>query len=159
MSTPPRALRIWSKALLTCSRSATFAATAIAVPPPAVISSAAVLAASGSRSSTATAAPSRANSAAAARPIPEPAPVTTAVLPASLPVIASRLFSANENHPACRPPSQGGHPAVQDQGVPGHVAEPAGGQQRDRVRDLVGVGRSEERRVGKECRSRWSPYH
>ena len=24
---------------------------------------------------------------------------------------------------------------------------------------LDGVGRSEERRVGKECRSRWSPYH
>src|SRR3712207_9378890 len=23
----------------------------------------------------------------------------------------------------------------------------------------VGVQRSEERRVGKECRSRWSPYH
>ena len=23
----------------------------------------------------------------------------------------------------------------------------------------VTVGRSEERRVGKECRSRWSPYH
>src|SRR2546425_5826069 len=23
----------------------------------------------------------------------------------------------------------------------------------------VGSGRSEERRVGKECRSRWSPYH
>ena len=23
----------------------------------------------------------------------------------------------------------------------------------------VGGGRSEERRVGKECRSRWSPYH
>ena len=23
----------------------------------------------------------------------------------------------------------------------------------------VMVGRSEERRVGKECRSRWSPYH
>ena len=22
-----------------------------------------------------------------------------------------------------------------------------------------GEGRSEERRVGKECRSRWSPYH
>ena len=22
-----------------------------------------------------------------------------------------------------------------------------------------GAGRSEERRVGKECRSRWSPYH
>ena len=24
---------------------------------------------------------------------------------------------------------------------------------------LFGLGRSEERRVGKECRSRWSPYH
>ena len=26
---------------------------------------------------------------------------------------------------------------------------------------IVGIvtGRSEERRVGKECRSRWSPYH
>ena len=25
--------------------------------------------------------------------------------------------------------------------------------------DLETLGRSEERRVGKECRSRWSPYH
>ena len=24
---------------------------------------------------------------------------------------------------------------------------------------ILGYGRSEERRVGKECRSRWSPYH
>ena len=24
---------------------------------------------------------------------------------------------------------------------------------------LCGICRSEERRVGKECRSRWSPYH
>ena len=24
---------------------------------------------------------------------------------------------------------------------------------------LVDISRSEERRVGKECRSRWSPYH
>ena len=29
----------------------------------------------------------------------------------------------------------------------------------DAVRDAAGVLRSEERRVGKECRSRWSPYH
>src|SRR5260221_3053824 len=27
------------------------------------------------------------------------------------------------------------------------------------VRDWVDLLRSEERRVGKECRSRWSPYH
>ena len=26
-------------------------------------------------------------------------------------------------------------------------------------RNAVDSGRSEERRVGKECRSRWSPYH
>ena len=25
--------------------------------------------------------------------------------------------------------------------------------------DIYGYDRSEERRVGKECRSRWSPYH
>ena len=28
-----------------------------------------------------------------------------------------------------------------------------------RVDRLRAIGRSEERRVGKECRSRWSPYH
>ena len=27
------------------------------------------------------------------------------------------------------------------------------------TRRMLGVSRSEERRVGKECRSRWSPYH
>src|SRR2546427_12954366 len=27
------------------------------------------------------------------------------------------------------------------------------------VRNPIHVARSEERRVGKECRSRWSPYH
>ena len=29
----------------------------------------------------------------------------------------------------------------------------------DQVMIALFVGRSEERRVGKECRSRWSPYH
>ena len=27
------------------------------------------------------------------------------------------------------------------------------------IRQVMNVARSEERRVGKECRSRWSPYH
>ena len=27
------------------------------------------------------------------------------------------------------------------------------------IADEVALDRSEERRVGKECRSRWSPYH
>src|SRR6266498_1770080 len=29
----------------------------------------------------------------------------------------------------------------------------------DPVAEVYGAARSEERRVGKECRSRWSPYH
>src|SRR5271156_3633324 len=36
----------------------------------------------------------------------------------------------------------------------------AGHRHGSRTRSLTGTfGRSEERRVGKECRSRWSPYH
>src|SRR5258707_353543 len=35
----------------------------------------------------------------------------------------------------------------------------ARGQRHDLGPARRGVGRSEERRVGKECRSRWSPYH
>ena len=27
------------------------------------------------------------------------------------------------------------------------------------AKSIMGIFRSEERRVGKECRSRWSPYH
>ena len=27
------------------------------------------------------------------------------------------------------------------------------------IREMIDRDRSEERRVGKECRSRWSPYH
>ena len=29
----------------------------------------------------------------------------------------------------------------------------------DNIYDIPRYSRSEERRVGKECRSRWSPYH
>ena len=44
------------------------------------------------------------------------------------------------------------------------LAEIAEAAQEARVLVLTGAGsvfsaRSEERRVGKECRSRWSPYH
>src|SRR5688572_31489870 len=52
-------------------------------------------------------------------------------------------------------------------GVDGVQLAHGGGQQRRpaglrRLDDLLRIdrrGRSEERRVGKECRSRWSPYH
>ena len=30
---------------------------------------------------------------------------------------------------------------------------------KEAMNKLIEVNRSEERRVGKECRSRWSPYH
>ena len=30
---------------------------------------------------------------------------------------------------------------------------------KDIIRNKTNSSRSEERRVGKECRSRWSPYH
>ena len=44
-----------------------------------------------------------------------------------------------------------------DEGV---AERPAAGTIRiAHVADVVAVWRSEERRVGKECRSRWSPYH
>src|SRR2546430_15775650 len=39
------------------------------------------------------------------------------------------------------------------------VAPYRGGEAENRARSVLGVARSEERRVGKECRSRWSPYH
>ena len=38
----------------------------------------------------------------------------------------------------------------------GALPAPSG---RDAGRNASGALRSEERRVGKECRSRWSPYH
>ena len=77
----------WPNALATWSRSATLAATGSAVPPAALIWAAVSLAAPPLTLTTATAAPSWANRAAAARPIPEPAPVTTATLPSSFPAI------------------------------------------------------------------------
>src|SRR5256885_17159324 len=46
-------------------------------------------------------------------------------------------------------------PAVLERGWLAHVAAPGDGCLRPRAENL----RSEERRVGKEGRSRWSPYH
>src|SRR5256885_11798694 len=44
--------------------------------------------------------------------------------------------------------------------VDGGGLGPAAGAHRDGLEDRPGEEeRSEERRVGKECRSRWSPYH
>src|SRR2546430_4298930 len=40
-----------------------------------------------------------------------------------------------------------------------HVSKPGSGRIVSRTEFIAGLTRSEERRVGKECRSRWSPYH
>src|SRR3712207_6966502 len=56
------------------------------------------------------------------------------------------------------------HPRV---GVGPHAPESTGGSERrcgcsptrPNPNIVLADGRSEERRVGKECRSRWSPYH
>ena len=46
-------------------------------------------------------------------------------------------------------------------GTPGSTEWPGGevGSHTDELLQGLGLDRSEERRVGKECRSRWSPYH
>ena len=68
----------------------------VAAPPSASISRATAAPLSSCQSDTTTLAPSRANSSALARPMPEPPPVTIAVLPGSLPVCA-RTASASCN--------------------------------------------------------------
>src|ERR1017187_5378424 len=45
---------------------------------------------------------------------------------------------------------------IKDRRTPSHPQPTPG---RTHLVDLVNPLRSEERRVGKECRSRWSPYH
>src|SRR3712207_9491741 len=42
---------------------------------------------------------------------------------------------------------------------PAIAEEPVGGGNVARLKSSPDCARSEERRVGKECRSRWSPYH
>src|SRR5437879_13387049 len=44
-------------------------------------------------------------------------------------------------------------------GCEGEVAECVHGEEAREEREREQVARSEERRVGKECRSRWSPCH
>jgi hypothetical protein len=79
-SSPPK---VSTAAATTCSTTAgslRSPVTATAVPPAASISATTALAVSALTSATTTLAPSPANRSAAARPMPEPAPVTTTLL-------------------------------------------------------------------------------
>src|SRR5258708_1128614 len=59
------------------------------------------------------------------------------------------------------PRAEGAWQAVGPELLPGRAVDRA--VKPDRLQAVgqfaAGIGRSEERRVGKECRSRWSPYH
>src|SRR5256886_7820746 len=77
--------------------------------------------------------------------------VQTCALPISNLLIASPLY-------LCRFPDDSGRQATTDySGLNPTLA--AACLPRPRCRMARISGRSEERRVGKECRSRWSPYH
>src|SRR3712207_7203316 len=71
------------------------------------------------------------------------------------------IYSARPRRQRRRPPGHGRRPERRRVVPP----EPRGGRRRGPATTLRGAGlpgrpgRSEERRVGKECRSRWSPYH
>ena len=63
----------------------------------------------------------------------------------------------------CNPngdPDMGNMPRIDPQTMQGFITD---GATKRRIRNYVELAyrdkRSEERRVGKECRSRWSPYH
>src|SRR2546429_289570 len=65
--------------------------------------------------------------------------------------------SGNDGHSAQRLSLGGGEPQVRGGAVPGGAEFPVSVMHERR--QWCGLTRSEERRVGKECRSRWSPYH
>ena len=79
MSTLPQSARIFSAAAFTSAESDTSTASAHALRPSARISAATFSEFSTVRETTTTSAPSAANFNAMARPIPRPAPVTTAI--------------------------------------------------------------------------------
>src|SRR3712207_7395832 len=76
----------------------------------------------------------------------------TGVQTCALPICARRARSVD---------AQPGDDAVAQVRVfeRGREAVDAGFERVEVVPQLERRGRSEERRVGKECRSRWSPYH
>src|SRR5262249_40350691 len=108
ISRPFQASAIRSICCRTCWKEETSAGAGIAVPPAFSISAHTDLALPSLISFTATRAPALANSSAIARPIPEPAPVTTARFPSSVMLVPFRplefLFSARR--PILRRPAR-----------------------------------------------------
>ena len=81
--------------------------------------------------------------------------------PARQPSAPARRFESRPNGARPQPPSLAGQPLGADLaalGLPAGLAARADGDEPYQA-VLNALARSEERRVGKECRSRWSPYH
>ena len=101
---------------------------------------------------------SRMSSAVPTAPVQVMAPA--AATPAASPVAATAEKSAEDEVPS-------GHPVKSPMVGTFYSAPSPGAKPFVQVGDSVSAGdtlciveaRSEERRVGKECRSRWSPYH
>ena len=72
-----------------------------------------------------------------------------------IPVIA--FNSVDEALPLCKALAEGGLPAAEVT-FRTACAEECIRKIHEEMPEML-LGRSEERRVGKECRSRWSPYH
>ena|SRR2546425_3233812 len=77
-----------------------------------------------------------------------------------------RIFTLDREMPFAGHPTLGScHAWLSQHGAPrnaGHIVQECGAglvQIRQEHGRLAFAARSEERRVGKECRSRWSPYH
>src|SRR5256885_9864438 len=77
----------------------------------------------------------------------------TGVQTCALPIFAVRR-SPKQHHDRCR-----GNLRAAELDLPSRATEVALEGRLEAQRFLEKARRSEERRVGKECRSRWSPYH
>src|SRR3712207_8502230 len=82
----------------------------------------------------------------------------TGVQTCALPILPGKAFKASQAKPIREPNSPNVEPK-QDIVEPEQPLESPDKWQHLKVYARASAIRSEERRVGKECRSRWSPYH
>src|SRR2546425_4019456 len=80
--------------------------------------------------------------------------LVTGVQTCALPIFASSTVPGSSGQPGTVEDANR-HPEVLARKSVGQIADHFG----DVIGKLTKKPRSEERRVGKECRSRWSPYH
>src|SRR3712207_7059509 len=81
----------------------------------------------------------------------------TGVQTCALPILAALGYRAPDTPVQLSPTPVG--VLDRDRAVDQILTRLAAGRSAWNAADLRGEARSEERRVGKECRSRWSPYH